>query len=581
MKANYRPAGRLLRLASSFPANLRSLLFSLVALGLVLPVATFDFDPVHDGVLLAPVIAVRDGLPIFSGVFSQYGPLPTYLSYIFLVIWPLSDATGIRVLGAFLIAITVFLILETGRLAPPSWSLSQPKAIVATAIWVILWDGFLGTPLHTWSSLFAIPILAGSILLLAVAERREKLDFRAFSAYAFAGVLIGQLLFVRQSVGIAALTLWLLLLVLALVLRIPVTRQLGVFALGTALSLAFPIVVLLFSGQLDGWITQNFLWPIEWASDRSDILGKIVRKFLPWTATPAILGVLIASVIRHRLGVRSLLVVVGVLLGSFRGALTGRGFGTLEYFPEVHSNDVAEAIWYFGHATATSFFFAAVTASVVVGLRELWRIVATREISFGTVAIVFASAAMLSQAVPVMESRHFWWGMIFPALALIDWLYPKQESGPSTSNLVLSLFVCLISITPTLTHAANMFLVDRTPLAGSPVFEGMKSRPSDADIIRLRAELVANMPADRTRIFLVTEGFWAVSRGDYAADDYRYVSWGSSLDLKERITGPTTILSDSREVTSQVERSLTGTQFVICEEIEAGGFQILHIDPGC
>ncbi len=50
-----------------------------VSLGVFLAAARLDPDPHHDGVVLAPAIGAAEGLHLHSELFSQYGPMATWL----------------------------------------------------------------------------------------------------------------------------------------------------------------------------------------------------------------------------------------------------------------------------------------------------------------------------------------------------------------------------------------------------------------------------------------------------------------------------------------------------------------------
>ena len=65
-----------LRTLGGLPA---SLAVSAVAFVSALPFARLDFDPHHDGVMVATAVAIRDGAIVHRDVFAQYGPVAPLL----------------------------------------------------------------------------------------------------------------------------------------------------------------------------------------------------------------------------------------------------------------------------------------------------------------------------------------------------------------------------------------------------------------------------------------------------------------------------------------------------------------------
>ena len=117
------------------------ILFSLATFLVWCVFARLDFDPHHDGYMLAQAIAIRDGLSEHADVFGQYGPLTPWLQSLALRL-PLDPVLAIRITNAALLSLSVYLLTELGRKHPANWPVTwvvgwTSAAILAgTAAWM-------------------------------------------------------------------------------------------------------------------------------------------------------------------------------------------------------------------------------------------------------------------------------------------------------------------------------------------------------------------------------------------------------------------------------------------------------------
>mgnify|MGYP000709907813 CR=1 FL=1 len=71
--------------------------------------SSLDFDPHHDGYMLADAISISQGKFLFSEAFGQYGPITPWIQALFVGLPFESPALALRILNSLMISISVFL----------------------------------------------------------------------------------------------------------------------------------------------------------------------------------------------------------------------------------------------------------------------------------------------------------------------------------------------------------------------------------------------------------------------------------------------------------------------------------------
>ena len=548
--------------------------------------AFIDFDPHHDGILLAPVVGLLEGRSLYLEVFSQYGPIPAWLAAGFLFLFPGGDAIGLRILGVLLLGLSAFFIADSGRISNVAQRMPHSATITAALLWIFSWDGLLGTPLLTWSSLWASTILLSSLyLFLRWTRSEERPVFSSGKLLFFSGFLLGTLFFVRQSVGAVAMIFIAFVVVATLIRRLSSARIYLPLLGGLFLGGLLPVIVMIALGTLGDWWQQSVVWPIEWATERSNVITKFSQKFLPWTAGPAIAGVLMAFFLGATPARKLIFVIVPASAGAIYSAIQGKGFGSLDYFPEARVAPWSEFLWNFGHTTLASLFFVSASIVFLVGVQWAWRLVTRGSLEPVCGFLTLGSLSMLSQSVPVMESRHFWWGMAFPLIVSTLWVAQTQETLSRRENGVLrGIFVMLtiwVTVAPLSVYGANVLLVERSSYSQVETLVGMSGRPQEVERVVAVAHLLGNLREDLRTYYLVADGYWAVSSGRYLAADQYPVSWGQNLPLLDRIVIPSQLIVDDEVQTDRVLRFASDFQVEVCEAGESAGYRVILVGFSC
>ena len=174
-------------------------LVALVGLGVFLSVSAFDPEIHHDGVILAPAIGAAQGLQIHSELFSQYGPITTWIQVP--AVWLLGpELLSIRIQGAFVLAMSAVLISllvsrvtrhpAAGPMAALVWVFSSPDWAV-TIQELALWP---------WPSIYygLVTLLSTWALVVSVGANRS----RAVTLATCSGVFVGVACFTRVQLGL-------------------------------------------------------------------------------------------------------------------------------------------------------------------------------------------------------------------------------------------------------------------------------------------------------------------------------------------------------------------------------------------
>lgn len=161
-----------------------SLAISLLALVSAIPFALLDFDAHHDGLMATAAVAVRDGYRIHAEVFSQYGPVTSWLQGLAATLIS-QPAVAIRILNVVAIAITAFAVAELGRRMPRAWPVSRSASRWAAFSWIVVADYFLWVPMLPWSSVLAVAMASVALLLIMRGLARPAHESSSSDASAF------------------------------------------------------------------------------------------------------------------------------------------------------------------------------------------------------------------------------------------------------------------------------------------------------------------------------------------------------------------------------------------------------------
>lgn len=526
---------------------------AVLSFGAMLPFGSLDFDGHHDGVMVSAALAVSSGKNLFLDVFLQYGPLTSWLQGLFLQVWPGGPALGVRVLSLLQIATVVFLLADLGRIAPTSWRLGPGITFPAIILWVASWDGFLGVSPLPWSSLTALTLVSLGAYIFAA------LTSAAFSAIAsrhltfILGLIIGILPFARQSSGMIALLVALIWISgIASPLRDRSSGRVdgGKLFMGLGILLGFVSVVafLLVSGSLAAWWEQSVIWPVEWLEERDSWAWKFVERFLPWTGGAAILAVIIPLTYQTKYRLFRHSGPVGLYLYSILlGGATVSGFGADSIFLRESYQNWVTFIPSVGYSAISFYLFCGGTIAGYYILHGIFSIYRGREIDTGAMALSLFSLPMLSQAVPVMDTRHFWWAL--PFLLLLGTRFFLEQTSTLGSKTGYAVRVLATPLVVSISLAgvvgvANKFLVARVQFPDNTIAEGLSGRPEAVETFVGHLRLV-NQMTDDPNYFIVHDGHLASITGVYRSESRYFVMWGPGKTQIDDLKLPANVLVDT------------------------------------
>jgi hypothetical protein len=213
-----------------------------------LPLARFGVDPHHDGVMLKPALVVADGGVIHRDVFSQYGPMATWVHALWVVLlgptlWAIRTGTALMLATA-----ATFFFVAWRR------AFGQGVALVAISCAFLLTPHFSPEiPPNPWSADVAFLFLS---LLALVLTTKWRPPFSPSWGYVTAGALVGATSLARLNVG--------LMLAVLLGLRELFSRRvrpLALFVAGFMAVVGLAALSLGLNGALDEWWFQSIVTP--------------------------------------------------------------------------------------------------------------------------------------------------------------------------------------------------------------------------------------------------------------------------------------------------------------------------------
>lgn len=531
-----------------------SFILGIISFLLVSPFHFFDPDLHHDGVMVATAIGVSEGNALFSEVFSQYGLTTAVIQASFLWLWPFGELLGIRLLAAFQISVIVFLLSDFGRIAPTRLGLSHQTSSFLALLVLFSWDGFLGISPAPWSSLTAGAILV--ILLYLGAFLSSSLRDWVSVAIAFLfGLLLGFLPFTRQSVGVLAVLGIVLAFILAKKYGRVSYQTAGFTAAGLLTALVGILTYLALTGSFWDWWQQTVLWPLDWASSKDSFVFKTIERFLPWTAGPAVASILFPLLMRnHRPAARVWFSVGAFFYSGFLSALTGKGFGVGTLFPEAEAYDWSLGLVHFGYGAISFLIFASLAGTLALLIKTVIDVRSGNKLDSLDSLVLFLALSSLSQAVPVMDTRHFWWSLPVPlvATALFYRRAYLDHGDLRPSRVALGLPLVSIASVALLAGSAYGLLVNRSPLGDETVFRGMWAREATAAEVLEGIRRVEQLQPGVPHYFVVKDGYLSVLFGKWDSEDAYFVSWGPTPPLESRVSVPGDYLLQGDETVEEL-----------------------------
>ena len=507
--------------------------------GATLIFSFFDFDPHHDGYLLAAAIGVHEGNLLFRDVFTQYGPLTTWYQSLWIGLIPAYPAVALRASHLALVFGTALLLGDLGRITSKRYGLSSTLTWTLSLFWLLSNDVFYGVAMLPWSSMLATFMIVAITYLTVLAGNlnSERIVFGSLLMF-LAGAILGLLPFARQSVGLIAIGALGFIGLVGFKGNFFSRRMLFSSFLGGVFGNGLVIVSLEITDSLGPWWSQSVLWPLQWLSESDEaspvmsllqLCGEYALFIIP-------IGISVWFALTRR-GNRILLISIVTVLTL----LAVVGFPQFE--PASHSPHG------FGEALRTTWtsallsmnirflqlvfvglvFLLAISVLIVAGraLKNGWREIANIRSVFLGLAL-----AALSQTVPISDTRHIWWAMPSLLIAAGSFAMSSTSKTRIVPLATPSVLVWLVSLG--LTAGGNLFLVEREPYGSNTLAAGMFGRLGNVERLHAQTEFLTNS-AGELRIFLVGDGHLSVIDGTYRSIDAFFVSWGPTPDLSSRV----------------------------------------------
>ena len=477
-----------------------------------LPLARFGVDPHHDGIMLKPALVVADGGVIHRDVFSQYGPMATWVHALWVVLlgptlWAIRTGTALMLAAA-----ATILFVAWRRV------FGQGVALVSVAIMLLLTPHFSPEILPLpWSSDVALLFVA--LLALALTTHWRP-PFGPAWGSTVVGAITGVLLLTRLNLGIA--------LIVALGLRELFHRRfrdLVRLIIGFAAVTGIAALSLGLDGALDEWWIQSIETPRLWLSNVAGVSGaNHIRYQMFSVAIPSAVLVLIACVaigggLERRILPSRLLALRTVLGASLVLLIVIYHEGW-----SLPSWNRRDALW------PVSALMLAATPFFIGGERsDSSRRNETPSADEGpSVAegLWLISLVSLLQIFPVADSRHLWWAAV-PALGTTMHLL-SRFTLPGPRRCLVGVLAVAVLIPVSTQQLWRTLHQERVSVADVAVLDHMlmdtefaEALSSNLESVQLYLEREAHPPI----LNMCADGLYAALSPNRKAPDPYFVYW--------------------------------------------------------
>ena len=513
--------------------------------------AKFDFDPHHDGYVVAIAVAVRDHGVVFRDVFSQYGSVPAWLQGFWLRFFFLDQpALGLRILNVITISAIVFLLSLSGSNMPKNWHLKPWMGYFAAIAWLILNDVYTGVPMLPWPALIATFLTVLGFVLLGKSFMFFEFNKNIFGLILlyFAGTIFALTFFARQTIGI--------LNVLAFSIFLLNSKKFGLIdktklmhGFASLFLTFFTVIIIYFStGSASDWIYQTLIWPASNYEPNNffkPLLFRVAKLGLP---------LLLFFILFYSLQFKNRIKI----LNKERTFDLFQIFTSFFIYWFLFVNQNTENISptkYLNLETskglAALLEFVSFTVLIYLAISLISFIYnakinsSTNEQKLYKFLHLALAISCFSQIYPVSDSRHLWWSLPLGIL----FLFSFEHFGNSIKKLIINplfltfTFASVIAIN----QGIDYLKVKRLPVAKEFVASGMYLRPEPHLIMRDKFEfLIQNIYPYEKALFLTRNGDLSVFDGKFHSIDPYFVYWGPKKgSLKERLSSVDTVVIDT------------------------------------
>lgn len=484
----------------------------MVGIGSLIFRSVRDVNPHHDGVVLAPAIAVARGKTPNLDVFSQYGFLIPYIQGIWLKMTTVNliSLRFFTLLQIVITAIILSLILKrrTGGLIATlicvSWAISYPHLL----------------PFLPWPSVTSTLFIVSAIWALSMNEARNtgktKYIFIAYSFLSLASLI-------RPQSAIS-------LLLVAFYLITDSNKSISAYFRRAALLFIFPLLIALFTfkvGLLPAYLDQS----IFWAGSKYGGLGFSLRGLAELLLVPivgglSLLGLRLTLAPSKRFAAVAYWITaasVGILLLTF----FSWQYSNYPYFalkhPKVLFSDLGINV-----LNALSFTsFLTVAAGVFIRASSQIRNLKMKFDSETLILVV--SSLSIFQLYPASDPLHFWY--LAPIFVLGTFsAFKGVHCSPKNRKvmvLALSLYIGICSID--FIHYQSIRHVNYQ----SQILQGMSGSEFEVSYIDKSMTILQSLPENSSIKFDCDDGIYSVATGKYLAKDRNFVNWAPNYDVSD------------------------------------------------
>lgn len=516
--------------------------------------AKFDYDPHHDGYIVAIAIAVRDHGVVFRDVFSQYGSMSAWIQgYWLRIFFHDQPILGLRVLNVLFISAIVFLLAMAGNNMPKNWHIKPWMGYFASLSWLVLNDVYTHVPMLPWPALIATFftvlgfVLTGKSIFYLEMNRQTLAIFFVY----LAGASFTASIFTRQSIGALNIFAFYLLIILSYLSKNLPKKFLFHGFISSIITLAIFLIQYAVSGVTKDWINQTFIWPASnYASNGylAELFGRIEKYSIP-----LLLFLLFVVLQRnaHLIKVSQFekwFLVFKILLPIYIYWYLFINIEVEKIFPTAILNFQT----YKGIASLLEFVSFSALALIAYTSVNLFVKIFKRQISAdGNLYLLFhviLGFSCMTQIFPVSDSRHLWWGLPLALLLLFALTKPFESKTKIVWNpIILSL---IIGSLVAAYQGYEYLKIKRLPAAKEFATSGMYLNPEQHLIMRDKFEfLIQNIYPYEKAMFLSRNGDLSVFDGKYHSMDPYFVYWGPSEDkILERLKTVDTVVVDADQM---------------------------------
>ena len=471
-----------------------------------------DVNPHHDGVVLAPAIAVAQGRTPNLDVFSQYGFLIPYIQGTWLKLTSvnlisLRFLTFLQILATAVI-LSMILKRRTGGLV----------AALISVSWMVSYPHLL--PFLPWPSVTSTLFLISSIWSLSRIEFSNTNNTKhIFVAFIF--LCLATLIRPQTSIILIAVALYFL----------AHSKKLNNGLINWIVLLSgVPLLVTIFAfktGLLRAYLSQS----IFWAGSNYGGLGFTVRGLVELLCVPIIGGVALAGLRLTLTPSKKLLAITFWTAAALGGILLLANFSwqyiDYPYFALKHPRVLLADLGI--NVLNTLSFIAFLTLVLGIYLTSTSNLRNRKLIFDSNTLILVISAFTIFQLYPATDPLHFWWVTPVFILGAMSAFNDIHFSLTSRRILVVALMLYIGLCSANFLHYQEISHVKYQ----SEILRGMSGPEFEVSYIDRTITILNSIPTHSSIKFDCSDGIYSVATGKYRARDENFVNWAPNYDFTD------------------------------------------------